>query len=75
MAGTIPKSWLEYFNIANAKEGIVGADTVEWLAARPWCSGRIGSMAKIVCGPGAGPYGISESAAPDRHLARCDAEQ
>ena len=34
----------EYFHIANAKEGIDGADTVEWLAARPWCSGRIGSM-------------------------------
>ena len=34
----------EYFHVANAKEGTDGHDTVEWIAARPWCSGRIGAV-------------------------------
>jgi len=34
----------EYFHVANAKEGTDGFDTVEWIAARPWCSGRIGAV-------------------------------
>ena len=34
----------EYFHVANAKEGTDGCDTVEWIAARRWCSGRIGAV-------------------------------
>jgi putative CocE/NonD family hydrolase len=34
----------QYFHAANPNEGRDGYDTVEWLAARPWCNGRIGTV-------------------------------
>ena len=33
-----------YFHTANPWEGDDGYDTVEWLAARDWCSGKIGTL-------------------------------
>jgi hypothetical protein len=33
-----------YFHTANAHEGPDGYDTVEWIAARPWSNGRIGTV-------------------------------
>lgn len=33
-----------YLHVANPTEGIDGYDTVEWIAAQPWCNGRIGTM-------------------------------
>ena len=40
----------EYFHVANAKEGTDGCDTAEWIAARPWCSGRIGAVGSSFAG-------------------------
>jgi putative CocE/NonD family hydrolase len=34
----------QYFHTANPHEGRDGYDTVEWIAAQPWCSGRIGTV-------------------------------
>ena len=33
-----------YFHTANPWEGDDGYDTVEWLAARDWCSGKVGTL-------------------------------
>ncbi len=33
-----------------AKEAPDGYDTVEWLAAQPWCDGRVGTMGGSYCG-------------------------
>ncbi len=37
--------WYPYFN-----EGEDGYDTIEWLAAQPWCSGRVGMIGGSYCG-------------------------
>lgn len=34
----------QYFHTANPTEGPDGFDTVEWLAAQPWCNGKIGTV-------------------------------
>lgn len=34
----------EYFHVVNPTAGIDGYDTIEWLAEREWCNGRIGMM-------------------------------
>ena len=34
----------QYFHIANPSEGEDGHDTIEWIAAQPWCSGRVGMV-------------------------------
>jgi putative CocE/NonD family hydrolase len=34
----------QYFHIANVHEGEDGHDTIEWVAAQPWCSGRVGMV-------------------------------
>jgi len=33
-----------YYHTANEWEGRDGYDTVEWIAAQPWCNGRIGTF-------------------------------
>jgi putative CocE/NonD family hydrolase len=33
-----------------AKEAADGYDSVEWVAAQPWCSGRVGTMGGSYCG-------------------------
>ncbi len=33
-----------YYHTANPWEGEDGYDTVEWVAAQPWCNGRIGTL-------------------------------
>jgi predicted acyl esterase len=32
----------QYFHMANVNEGADGYDTIEWIAAQPWCNGRVG---------------------------------
>ncbi len=34
----------QYFHTANVNEGHDGYDTVEWIAAQPWSSGRVGTV-------------------------------
>jgi predicted acyl esterase len=34
----------QYFHIANPSEGEDGHDTIEWVAAQPWCNGRVGMV-------------------------------
>ena len=34
----------QYFHTANPHEGTDGYDTVEWIAAQPWSSGRVGTV-------------------------------
>ena len=34
----------QYFHIANPREGEDGHDTIEWVAAQPWCNGRVGMV-------------------------------
>jgi putative CocE/NonD family hydrolase len=34
----------QYFHTANVAEGPDGYDTVEWIAARPWSNGRVGTV-------------------------------
>ncbi|MCA9963573.1 MAG: CocE/NonD family hydrolase [Anaerolineales bacterium] len=32
----------QYFHVVNPTAGLDGYDTIEWLAAQPWCNGRVG---------------------------------
>ncbi len=34
----------QYFHVVNPHEGPDGYDTVEWIAAQPWCNGRVGTL-------------------------------
>src|SRR5688572_12816672 len=34
----------QYFHTVNPDEGRDGYDTVEWIAARPWSNGRVGTV-------------------------------
>ena len=34
----------QYFHVVNPREGEDGYDTVEWIAAQPWSSGRVGTV-------------------------------
>ncbi len=34
----------QYFHMANINEGKDGYDTIEWIAAQPWCNGRVGMV-------------------------------
>jgi putative CocE/NonD family hydrolase len=34
----------QYFHVVNPREGPDGYDTVEWIAAQPWSSGRVGTV-------------------------------
>ena len=34
----------KYYHTCNPWEGKDGYDTVEWLAAQPWCNGRVGTL-------------------------------
>ena len=34
----------EYFHSANVKEGVDGYDTIEWIGAQDWCTGRVGMV-------------------------------
>jgi len=34
----------QYFHMANVNEGQDGYDTIEWIAAQPWCNGRVGMV-------------------------------
>ena len=34
----------KYLHASNPKEGEDGYDTVEWIAARPWSNGRVGTV-------------------------------
>lgn len=34
----------QYFHVVNPTAGLDGYDTIEWLAAQPWCNGRVGMV-------------------------------
>ncbi len=34
----------QYFHVANVREGLDGVDTLAWIAAQPWCDGRVGMV-------------------------------
>lgn len=34
----------QYWHVANPHDGRDGYDTIEWIAARPWCNGRVGMV-------------------------------
>lgn len=34
----------QYFHTINPAEGPDGYDTIEWIAAQPWCNGRVGML-------------------------------
>jgi putative CocE/NonD family hydrolase len=34
----------QYFHTANEREGLDGFDTLAWIAAQPWCNGRVGMV-------------------------------
>ena len=38
------EGWGQYFHTVNPREGQDGYDTVEWIAAQPWSSGKIGTV-------------------------------
>ena len=40
----------EYFHVANEHDGTDGYDTVEWVAAQPWCDGRVVTVGSSFAG-------------------------
>ena len=39
-----------YYHVANRLEGVDGYDSVEWLAARPWSNGKVGTVGSSYSG-------------------------